>query len=329
MKKNISFVVFTVALVAGLALTGCKGQLVDLEETKSESVQSENKISERIIQLKQAGLLNQIMNSNNERSAEEKSDIVAEMQEFINAPDAYISENSDGSNEDGTALISAILSGNSVEEVYSIMNNVSPEMAEDFLDNVKSSITGMNETLGRSALSDNDIMSLALGYYDLCSVECGQRSIFAANLNQDTINWYYGMCAATIAGLSASKFCGWWQPWVGVAGLVAAGAGTASMVSQLIIWCTCPEFSNWVSSFANSNSQTATAALNSSVGLKLLGISAATAGVVAYCLVVTPEISEAIIGAVKTAWNTIIRVITAPLPKNVTLIINGVKLVPL
>ena len=41
MKKNISFVVFTVALAAGLALTGCKGQLVDLEETKSESVHNQ------------------------------------------------------------------------------------------------------------------------------------------------------------------------------------------------------------------------------------------------------------------------------------------------
>ena len=178
-------------------------------------------------------------------------------------------------------------------------------------------------------MSDTDIMNLGLNYYNLSKYTQGLRSIFESNFNQDTLNWYYGMCAATIAGLTAYKFCGFWQPWVGVAGLVAAGAGAASMVTQLVIWCSCSEFLTWVEAIINTNSYTASSVLNSSVGLKILGISAATAGVVAYCFTVTPEVASVIIETVISAWNQIITTITKFLPDGVTLIINGIRLVTL
>jgi hypothetical protein len=272
-----------------------------MQVTKTPSIQSSGSetkvtsITSKINELNTSGLLTSITSySSSSRSVSETTSTqISEVQKFITNPGDYISTHSDSANNDSSLeLINAILNGGTIGEVAEIMSQVSPSMSEEYLENCKTMINQMNSSTGRSAMQSADIKNVKLRFAD----SIPSRAAFAADLNWDTIYWYYGMCGVTVAGLSAYRWCGWWQPWVGVAGLATAAAGGASMATQLGIWYACTDFRSWADSLIGRDSTTARAILNSENGLKILGISTASAGVVVFAYVNITETLPLFIG---------------------------------
>jgi hypothetical protein len=156
-------------------------------------------------------------------------------------------------------FISLMVNGGSVGEMADLMAQISEEMSREYIQAVESQIVNM-ETASKStrtALSSEDVRNLRLGFYGI-----GNTYSARISLNQGSMNAYYGFCAATIAGLSAYRWCAWWQPWVGIAGLVTAGA--ASMTIELGMWYLCTDFKNLVNNiYAAKESNDALATINS------------------------------------------------------------------
>ena len=309
--------IILMCMVLSALFLSCKNEFEEDFIVSLSSKKSSANFTSKISHLKEIGLFDSILQEKSDRAIENSGD-KTEVNLFIENPDKYIEENSNDDSEESLNLFTLIYDGGTIEDVYNSMLVVSPEMAEEYLDTVTKSINSSETSAGRTAMAVDSIKSINLSFFEN-SYDNMSRGIYASNLNRDTVNWYYGMCATTIAGLTAYKFFSWWQPWVRVAGLATAIAGGASMAFQLGVWYVCTDFKAWVTSFVNRDSEEATKILNSEIGLKVLGISTATAGVVAYCYFVTPELSRPVIKFVKEKWNSILIFIRTAINTNIKL----------
>ncbi|MDR1219533.1 MAG: hypothetical protein LBK73_07985 [Treponema sp.] len=110
------------------------------------------------------------------------------------------------------------------------------------------------------------------------------------------------------------------------------------MAAKLAQWYGCGDFKSWVDALTSAydntgNFQSAAATANKSlgldVGMQLLQISAATAGVVVFCAAVAPEVFSFVVNTAKAGWNKIVSFITQFLPGGATISINGIILAPI
>jgi imidazoleglycerol phosphate synthase glutamine amidotransferase subunit HisH len=110
------------------------------------------------------------------------------------------------------------------------------------------------------------------------------------------------------------------------------------MAAKLAQWYGCNDFRTWVNAFVsaydNPNNfanaaKTSNTLLGLDVGMQLLQISTATAGVVVFCAVVTPEVFSFVVNSTKMGWNKMVSFITQFLPSGVTISINGILLAPI
>jgi imidazoleglycerol phosphate synthase glutamine amidotransferase subunit HisH len=84
------------------------------------------------------------------------------------------------------------------------------------------------------------------------------------------------------------------------------------MTAKLAQWFGCGDFRSWVNALVSAynntgNFQSAAATANGllglDVGMQLVQISEATAGVVAFCAVFTPELFSLVVNTAKAGWN--------------------------
>ena len=280
------------SLVLLTVLVGCSDVIIDPVNTSLQHSDGDRKtsISQRVEQLKDAGLLDSLISESTGRSALKTGDN-EQLLYFINNTDAALDEIAQSENgEVHLQFIDALFNGATVGEIADIMAQISPEMSQEYVVMIEELVLpdgGSGQE--RSLISSINIRDIRFGFYDIPN---SSRGLFDSDFRQSTINWYYGLCAVTIAGLSAYNWVKWWQPWVGVAGLVTAAAGGASMAAKLVQWYGCSDFRTWVNAFASaynnsSNFQNAAATANKllglDVGMQLLQISAAIAGIVVFC----------------------------------------------
>jgi hypothetical protein len=219
------------SLVLLAVLVGCSDVITAPVDTSSQypSGDRNTSISRRIGQLKDAGLLDSLISESTSRSALETGDD-EQLLYFINNTDTALDEIAQSENgEVQLKLIDAMFGGATVGKIADIMAQISPEMSQEYLGIMEELVIpdgGSGQE--RSLISSINIRDIRLDFYDTSN---NSRGLFDADFRQSTINWYYGLSAVTIAGLSAYKWCKWWQPWVGVAGLVTAAAGGSSMAA--------------------------------------------------------------------------------------------------
>ncbi|MDR1073034.1 MAG: hypothetical protein LBL45_05085 [Treponema sp.] len=251
---------FKVRIVGSLAilavLVGCSDVIIDPVDTSLQHSGGDRKtgVSQRIGRLKDAGLLDSLISGSTGRSTLETGDN-EQLLYFINNTDAALDEIAQSENgEVQLKLIDAMFSDATVGEIADIMAQISPEMSQEYLVMIEELVLpdGGNGQ-ERSLISSINSRDIRLGFYDMSN---RSRGLFDADFSQSTINWYYGLCAVTIAGLSAYKWVKWWQPWVGVAGLVTAAAGGASMAAKLAQWYGCGDFRSWVDALVSAYDNT-------------------------------------------------------------------------
>jgi hypothetical protein len=317
MKKSILSVNVWLSVCA-IALTGCHNVLNDYTSSQESNENRNSTVSKRIASLKEAGLLDSFMNQT-DRSAQSDpvqiSDVDLEKTRyFILHTDSVLDEIAQSENADlSLQFIDALVNGGTIGEIADIMAQISEEMAQEYLQTVEAHIGALTETTGSErSLTGNALLNIHLNFYDAPYASSSRAA--AINLDQTSVNVYYGFCAATIAGLSAYRWCAWWQPWVGIAGLITAGAGAASMTIELGLWYACTDFKTFVNALISavnnpgnyqSSSTTINALFQSSVGSKLVQILISTGGVAGFALAVTPELVWAVVSAPVKAWNSI------------------------
>jgi hypothetical protein len=313
---------FLFGLGLSIVLISCNQTLSDgipgTQDTTSKENAPESSIAKRVQEMKANGLLDSLTTQGARSAVEDSAIDIDKINYFISNTDEALAEIA--LSDDGDVqlrLLDAMFNGGTVGEIADIMAQISDEMADSFLATVESQVAILDGSDGQARSLNSNIRDIKLGYSDR-PTGGNSRAIFAGNFNSDTLAWYAGMCATTIAGISAYKFCGWWQPWVGVAGLVTAGAGAASMTGQLAVWVACTEFFSWIQSFVNRDAVTANEKANTGTGVKMLGIAAGTAGVVGYCYLVAPEVCKIIVSTVETAWYKITGAIKTALPPGVS-----------
>jgi hypothetical protein len=278
--------------------------------------QKKSEVAIKIQNLKESGLLNEFLNSS--RNVEDK-ELVATL-EFINNTDEVLEKIKTSENGDEElAVINAIFNGADFDEFSESFSKVNPEKAEElkiyFNTNLNSN-SNIQTSVSRGVVSSsNKIKILYATDKDYA------RAAYADDLEWSTIGWYTGFCAATIAGFYLASYGGFWSR---IAGTVAAAAGTASMVTQLIKWNNCSDLGKFISSFLNNNSKEATKILNSEMGTKILTISSETAATVALCCA-TP-FGRRIVKTVVYYINLIMGKIIAILPPGINYKINGIPI---
>jgi len=115
------------------------------------------------------------------------------------------------------------------------MAKLSEDMAEEYLAKVEEVLRPLesydnNEGTGRSVGSKLNIRNIQLGFYNEARNNTVGRGAYAADFNKDTIIWYTGFCAATVAGCVAANSV---LPWISIPGIAVAVAGGISMGVQL------------------------------------------------------------------------------------------------
>jgi hypothetical protein len=266
------------------------------QDTSLEEDISKSLIATRVQELKANGLLDSLTTPSARSVIGDSTIDIDKIGYFISNTDEVLTEitqSDDG--EIQLSLLDAMFNGRTVGEIADIMAKISEEMAQEYLDTITQITTIMEKEQART-VGTTDIRNIRLNLHEKISQNA--RAAFSSNFNQDTVNWYLGFCATTIAGLSAYKWCSWWQPWVGIAGLITAGAGSALMVGQLGVWYSGSDFRNWVNNLISaynnpghfkSATESANSMANSSIGNQLLVISIATAGVGGFCAAFTQK----------------------------------------
>jgi hypothetical protein len=224
---------------------------------------------------------------------------------FISNTDEALAEIAQSENGDvQLRLIDAMFTGGTVGEIADIMAEISEDMANDYVNTIETqleSLYELDETQARSAYSRGDIKNIRLSFFDERNIGTTARGAYDANLNRDTIIWYGGFCAATVAGVWAASS---YLPWVKIPGIIAAAAGAGSMVAQLIIWKDCQPFVNWISSLIGKNTTEMQNLILSSNGPALLTIAGLTLGTAGACSF--SVVGRAAIAVFKVHWNAMV-----------------------
>jgi len=280
-------------------------------------------ISQRVGELKEAGLLDSLT-SQNARSVNNlnlPNEETAKLNFFINNTDDALKEISESENGHiQLKLIEAIFLGGTVGEIADAMAEISEEMSNNYIEAISNI---MNENLSENSINARAVFSssytnvrdIRLAFFDEAkNNQNSTRAAYGKDLSNSTVTWYVGFCAATIAGVYAA---GAVLPWVSIPGIVAAAAGAASITAQLIIWYSCTDLKNFINSIAGKDLNEANKILNSSHGLNIIiiaGTTIATAVAISFSLV-----GRTAILAIKDAWNSLVTYITTATNINWTL----------
>jgi hypothetical protein len=332
MKTHSKTAVITVLLMAVLfVLAGCDNHDIEKKQVSQNESARMSLVSQRIGEMKQAGLLDSLTCQINARNT-------AGTDTFLNDPNVDMEKlnlfiyNTDealaeiAKMEDGelhVRLIEAMFTGGTVGEIADIMAEISEEMANGYLNAIESNMSELfndSETAARSAIPNGNIRDIRLSFYN---EQKNGRAAYAKNLDNSTVNWYIGFCVATTAGVyaSTSKLL-----WVSIPGIVAAAAGAGSMVAQLILWKDCADFTNFIKAIAGKDAATVQNILfNTPHGLNIVKITVSTIA----CVVAVSfsPAGKAAIAAFKNAWNSFVAKIIGA--TNINWTIFGIPIQPI
>jgi hypothetical protein len=223
-------------------MSGCDNSILKTIEEPPAVTQSSS-VAKRIEGLKNAGLLDSLLQNQNSRTITENGlddlEDADKINYFILNTDEALAEIAEMENgADQVNLITALFTGGTVGEVADAMAAISEDMSTEYLAAIEEQLkvleTGETNIQSRSVTSIRDIR---INYLDETSPN--SRAIYGDNFNWDTIIWYAGFCVATTAGAYAASS---WMPWVKIPGIVALVAGGVSMGVQLSKWYQCSEF---------------------------------------------------------------------------------------
>jgi hypothetical protein len=289
-------------------INGCNNEILTKPENHTSESERISDVSKRIEELKDAGLLDPLLREQTGRAVAGAylNDVdMDKLNFFISNTDAALAEIAQSENGDvQLRLIDAMFTGGTIGEIAGIMAEISEDMANEYLSTMETQLGVLyefGETQERSAYSSGDIKNFRLSFFDERNLGTVARGAYAANFNTDTIIWYGGFCAATVAGVyAASSF---W-PWISIPGIVAATAGGLSMTAQLIIWKDCQPFASWVSSLIGQDATELNKIVNSGVGPALLTVTGLTVGTATACAF--SPVGRAAITAFKVPWNALV-----------------------
>ncbi len=302
-----------IALFAMLFCLACKQNNIEIQDVTENSVEM-SEIAVRISELKKAGLLDSLLSSDRAVTDDDSEAIY----EFINNTDKVLQEIKSSENGDEKlAVIDALFTQADINRFASAFSAINSEKAKDFLDYVNLNLINNDETSVSRCASDFD--NLKLTY--LIDSSANSRGAYASDLEWSTIYWYTGFCVSTIAGFYLASYGCF---WLKVAGFVAAGAGSISMVSQLVKWNSCSDLGSFISSLVNKDSVAATKILNSEDGAKLLTITTETVATVAACYF--SPLGKTIVKTVVHYMNIILEKIISVLPSGINFVINGIPI---
>lgn len=311
--KKIGIIVTSAIL--GILTISCKTNLNEINITETQKTSS-SKISLKINELKESGLLDELILSANRNAISEED---AYILRFINNTDEVLEEIKKSENgNDEIAVIEAIFTESKVEDFASAFSKINSEKADVFLSYVNENlqIDSTNENY-RSINTTNSLNLL----FNTPAKSNTQRAAYASDLEWSTIYWYTGFCATTIAGFYLASYGGFWTR---IAGQIAAAAGAASMVIQLTKWSICSDLGNFISSLIGKDSVTSTKILNKTEGTKIGTIIAETTATIMICYI-TPK-GRHLIKFVIHYLNVIIEKIIAILPSGYNYFINGIPI---
>lgn len=311
--KKIGIIVTSAILV--MLTISCKTNLNEINITETQKTSS-SKISLKINELKESGLLDELILSTNRNIISEEDDYILR---FINDTDEVLEEIKKSENgDDEIAVIEAIFTESKVEDFASAFSKINSEKSDDFLSYVSENlqIDSTNENY-RSINATNSLNLL----FNTPTKSNTQRTAHASDLEWSIIYWYTGFCATTIAGFYLASYGGFWTK---IAGWVAAIAGTASMSKQLYDWYKCSELDSFVSALAGKNSAGATKILNKSEGIKLGTIVTETTATVLVCYI-TPA-GYGLVKFVVRHFNMIIEKILSVLPSGINYTLNRIPI---
>ena len=327
--KKMHFVSIMAIALWMIMTFGCKNNLIDKGiDACGQTSKCDSAVAFNVLLMKENGLFDGIVNDIALRSADSDfSDEDAQILRFINDTDAVLAEIAESENgEKQLRLIEALFTDSTVDDVASAFAAISEDMAEEYLFQVKSLVpeeivSEINDVSARSA-GITDIQKLRTAYF--IKNNNSYRGAYAANMDWDTIAWYTGFCAATVAGCVAASYGGF---WVRIGGIVAASAGTASIAVQLVRWVSCSDLKNLMQSVLDKNSAAATKVLNEGLGwryITIIGISTAT---IVGCYV-TP-FGKAVVKVVIEKFNALVAKILSILPSGINYTICGIPLKPI
>ena len=308
MKK----ILFICCVASCLLSLGCK-QGYNENQNADVSSNGTSEIATNIQDLKNAGLLDNLLSDSRSVSDEDSAAIL----DFINNTDEVLENIRESDNGDEKlAVINALFNGDNISDFADKFSEINSEKAEELLDYVNTNLQfDTDSNINRSAIDNNRIKLLYATNSNI------NRTAYASDLEWDTIGWYTSFCVSTIAGFYLLSYGGF---WLKIAGAVAATAGTASMVTQLIKWNNCSDLGTFISSLANKDSATANEILNSENGLKILTITTETSATVAACYF-TP-LGKTIVKTVVYYLNLILGKIITILPAGINFTINGIPI---
>ncbi|MBO5117572.1 MAG: hypothetical protein J6C25_08715 [Treponema sp.] len=312
-KMNLKIAMALSLLVISV---GCKTEVLDVHQETEKSCNSE--IACNIQKMKNEGLFNDLLNgkSRSAISSEEQEKIEL----FINNTDevlANLAVTEDGRKE--LAVIEALFGGGTTDDFVQAFSEINPDKAAEFSNTINENFTQSNGTETSRSITRNN--SISFKYYS--DIEKVERGAYAANFDWDTIAWYSGFCAATVAGFYLASYG--FFPWLQIAGVVAATAGTISMCYQLGAWLTCQDFTSFISALFGKDSASATRIANGEIGTKLLLILTETAATVVASYFAPA--GATVINAVIEYTTLIIDKILSVLPRGVSLIYDKILLI--
>lgn len=289
---------------------------------KKNNVQFNFELSERINNMKEAGLFDSVLGGNSRNVVNENDDELL-LERFINDTDSVLSEISLEENGiEQLEVLDALFNGGTVEDFAEAFAKLDSKKSEEYLDFVNSNLMIEDETT-KSFRSITSKSTINLCYADLDS-SCYSRAAYASDLEWSTICWYTGFCASTIAGFYMISYGGFWTR---IAGIAAAAAGSISMGIQLSKWIACTDLVEFVSSLIGKNGEDLTAMLNSESGRKIAVISAETVGTVVACLY--SPLGKSIAMKFIDLYNSFISKILSVLPGGINYTICGIPLKPI
>ncbi|QEN03363.1 hypothetical protein EW093_01125 [Thiospirochaeta perfilievii] len=332
--KILNCKMLIVSLLIFISFSCSNVEFIQMDNTKKNSTISS--ISTRVDELNNLGLFDDITTG---LSRSLDSNILNidtnNVHYFINNTEESLGLLLDEENgESKLELVNLMLNEGTVGEVISVMEKIDPALASDYENSLAEFLEDAEISTGRG-LENSNIGSI----YDIklrtTPYGASSRGALAKDLSWNTIQWYIGLSATTIAGLSAYKWVKWYAPWVGVAGLITAGVGTTYMCAQLVIWYSnTPELGKFVSSVQAQGTGGNPATILSNTGIsdfgkKMATIIGTTAGVAGFTVVFTPELISTIARGLVNSCNALYYYLFNWLPAGVVPTINGFRLVPI
>ncbi len=304
MKKKLKNLLRFLPLFITLNFLICSCQSNFNDEISCIDDCANSEIAQNVASMKKEGLFDSILLE--ARSACSDDDIVY-LERFITETDSVLEEISTEENgQEKIDVISKLFCGASVQDFASSFSKLDSEKAEEFLTVMNENFNVSEDSSARTASN----LLLTLCYANLFA-SSSLRTAYANDLSWNTIGWYSGFCAATVAGFYLASYGGLWTR---IAGMAAALAGAGSMAVQLGKWVVYSELGTFVSGMLTQDNSKINAKSDSS--LKFLTIASLTVGTLIACAVTPFGIS--LIKGVVSLYNEFVDVLISMFPKGIS-----------